>query len=252
MSGPVASRQETIEWFLTTSKRKGKVPVHKVFVQRPGALPGPGPLARFVTAGRERGLDLYLLLLLRSAGHPHKVALPAGTWARALGIATPDTASAALAKQWRWLADQRLIERGRRGSWAEVRVLREDGSGTDYPRPGHAGGTWLSLPFAYWEENWAGRLGLPAKALLLIALSLLDDFYLPEEKGPPWYGISPDTVGRGLRSLKAQGLLTERVLQRKAPGTAQGFTRQHHYTLQPPFGPLGKTSRAAKGGEVVS
>lgn len=250
MSGPVASRQETIEWFLTTSKRKGNVPVHKVFVQRSGASPGPGPLARFVSAGRERALDLYLLLLLRSAGHPHKVALPAGTWARALGVATPDTASAALAKQWRWLADHRLIERGRRGSWAEVRVLHEDGSGEDY-RKAQAGGPWLSVPFAYWHDNWIGRLGLPAKAMLLIALSLLDDYYLPEEKGPSWYGISPDTVGRGLRSLKEHGLLSERILQKKAPGTARGFTRQHYYTLQPPFGPHGKTSRAAKGGEVV-
>jgi hypothetical protein len=251
MAAPVASSRETVQWLLTTSKRKGSVPVHKVFVQhKVGKLAQPGPLANFVTAGRERALDLYLLLLLRSAGHPHKVVLPAGVWARAVGLGSSATASGAISKQWAWLEEQQLISRNRRGSRAEITVRREDASGHDY-LPGQQGGPWLRLPFAYWEENWFGKLDLPAKAVLVIGLSLLDDFYLPQEKGPEWYGLSPDSLGRGLRTLKSHGLLTERVLQKKAPGAPQGFTRQHYYTLRAPFGPKGKISGSAKGGEPV-
>ena len=251
MKAPVASTKETLSWFLETSKRRGTVPIHKVFVQRArGKRVRGGPLAKFVSAGRERALDLYLLLLLRTAGEGNKIALPSGVWARAVSVGSTDTAANAISKQWAWLEEQKLIERGRHGSLAEITVMREDGSGRPYA-PGTAGGPYLRLPFAYWADNWCGILTLPEKAVLLIALSLLDDFYLPQEKGPSWYGLSADTVGRGLRGLKDDGLLTERVLQKAAPGAPLGYTQQHHYTLRGPFGPQGKVSGSAKGGVEV-
>ena len=46
-------------------------------------------------------------------------------------------------------------------------------------------------------------------------------------------------------------LLSERVLQKKAPGAPHGFTRQHYYTLDIPFGPKGSISAAAKGGVLI-
>jgi hypothetical protein len=204
-----------------------------------------------VSGGRERALDLYLLLLLRTAGEGNRIALSSGVWARAVSVGSAGTAANAISKQWAWLEEQKLIGRGRRGSLAEITVLREDGSGRRYAA-GTAGGLWLHLPFAYWEDNWCGILTLPEKAVLLIALSLLDDFYLPQEKGPSWYGLSADTMGRGLRGLKDHGLLTERVLQKAAPGAPHGYTRQHYYTLRAPFGPQGKVSGSAKGGIEVT
>jgi hypothetical protein len=214
--------------------------------------PAPAWAARAVRVGGTRArARLYLLVLLRTAGAPHSIALPSGVWARAVGLGSAATAANAISKQWAWLEEEKLISRGRRGSRAEITVLREDGTGRAYPA-GKAGGPWLRLPFAYWERNWFGRLAVPEKAVLLIALSLLDDFYLPQEKGPAWYGLSADTVGRGLRGLKAKGVLKERVLQKAAPGAPHGYTQQHHYTLQPPFGPKGKISASAKSGVEVS
>jgi hypothetical protein len=251
MEGPVATTKQTLAWFLESSKRKGTVPIHDSFVQRgSGKRVRGGPLAAFVSARRERALDLYLLLLLRTAGEGHKIALGAGTWARAINIGSAATAANAISKQWAWLRSQKLVSRARKGNLAEITVLREDGSGRDYA-DGEAGGTWFHLPFAYWEKNWCGKLSLHEKAVLLIALSLLDDFYLPEAKGPAWYGLSPDTIGRGLRGLKARGLLTERVLQKAAPGSPLGYTRQHYYTLRAPFGPKGQTSGSAAGGVEI-
>lgn len=69
---------------------------------------------------------------------------------------------------------------------------------------------YFKLPFAYWtaDEAWHWRLTLPAKATLLIALSLKPPFVLPAERAGDWYGISPDTVDRGLRELRGYGLLS--------------------------------------------
>lgn len=86
--------------------------------------------------------------------------------------------------------------------------------------------------------------------MLLVALSLSDDFILPERRAREWYGLSPDSAGRGLRGLKDRGLIYERVMQKAAPASPNGYTRQHHYTLMPPFGPRGVKSKTAEGVEV--
>jgi hypothetical protein len=253
VTGAVATSRETLDWLLEKSKRRDSFPIHKTFLQvRQGKGLHPGPLAEFVRSQRERALDLYMLALTLATGAPHNVAQPAGVWARALGIGSSKTAAAAISKQWRWLEDHRLIRRsGRRGSFAEIMMLREDGSGGEYVA-GLRGGLWIPVPLAYWTGNWHGKLNLPGKAVLLIALSLLDDFYLPQEKGPEWYGLSPDTVGRGLVTLKRHGLLTERVLQKPAANAPHGYTRQHYYTLREPFGPKGKRSGSLQRATVVT
>ena len=99
------------------------------------------------------------------------------------------------------------MKRGRSGRRASV-TLREDGSGEPYEHPHRAGdGRWLQLPYAYWLEGYFLSLSLPAKAMLLVALSLQDGFYLPSERADDWYGISPDSADRGLRELRKAALL---------------------------------------------
>lgn len=244
MENATATSQETLLWLLKKSKRQGTVPVHNCFLQTgKGRSVTPGPLAAFVSAGRQTALDLYLLGLLLASGKPYNVAQPSGVWSRILGVGTPETAASTISKQWKWLEEQKLIARaGRRGQYAEIVMLREDGSGDPYV-PGLRGGNWFHVPFEYWTDHWFGKLSLPAKAVLLIGLSLLDDFVLPETKAPAWYGISPDTAGRGLRALREHGLLKVRRLQKPSEGAPRGFTVQHHYTLAPPFGPRGKRSK---------
>ena len=75
----------------------------------------------------------------------------------------------------------------------------------------------------------------------MIALSLNDEFRLPAEDMPDWYGISPDTAGRGLKGLIGHGLLDVREHYKTAPPSAVGYTADHLYTLQRPFGPKGQT-----------
>jgi DNA-binding transcriptional MocR family regulator len=80
-------------------------------------------------------------------------------------------------------------------------------------------------------------LPLPATAVLLIALSLPNEFLLPQRHGAQWYGLSRDTVRRGLATLEAMGLLTYRVRKKKAPLAPAGVTNERFYKL---IGPLEK------------
>ena len=82
--------------------------------------------------------------------------------------------------------------------------------------------------------------------MLLIARTLGDGFRLPQESVPDWYGISADSASRGLHGLEAHGLLSIEKRYKEAPLTPQGYTAENHYTLQPPFGPVGRQQRSLR------
>lgn len=231
-----ARSRETVAALLDGSSRD-HVPLRRSLVQLRQRGGGAGPLAQFVRARRARALDLYLLAHARASAPPYDVALPARVWARALGLTESTSGEMAVSKNWRWLEEHNLIVSRRRGRWREVQLLREDGSGDPYTHPGArgGGGDYFRLPYSYWEGNYQNRMGLPAKAVLLIALSLQDDFALPADRGAVWYGISRDTVRTGLRTLELLGLLRHRVERKSAPLERTGYTLERRYRLNAPF-----------------
>jgi hypothetical protein len=185
---------------------------------------------------------MYLLLHALASRDPWDVTLAGGVWARLLGLeARPPIASSWLSRQWAWLEQQRLVTTKRAGRHRQVTLRREDGSGRPYTHPGLAAGkkppegNYLRLPYSYWRGGFDQRLHLSGKLILLIALSLQDDFILPVEHAARWYGISVDRVHQGLRELRALALLDMRTVRRSAPLTERGFTYERHYTLRPPF-----------------
>jgi len=127
----------------------------------------------------------------------------------------------------------RLVRRERRGRLAKITALREDGSGKAYEVPtGHSwDDRYFKIPFGYWldAEPWHTTLSLRGKAALLIALSLQSPFTLPAERAPAWYGISADTLERGLRELTDCGALSRVLKVRKAPLAPAGKTRVAEY-----------------------
>lgn len=242
-SPPVASRESTIAALLARSQRKsGAVPIRWVFLQRgAGRSLHPGPLASLVRRHDERALELYLLLRAVASAAPWSSTEDARVWARALGLVRSGGQydSSAVSKAWNRLEALRLVHREREGRLASVQVLNEDGLGSPYepPSPGVRSDWYLKLPFEYWtsDRQWYRTLNLPEKAVLLIALSLPADFTLPTERCPAWYGISADTAQRGLSGLRSGGLLRGEWRVKEAPLAPQGFTREWHYTLAPPF-----------------
>lgn len=131
------------------------------------------------------------------------------------------------------------MTRSKHGRLANITLLKEDGSGEPYVLPATAGDPYLQVPVAYWrdENEWCKKLKLPAKAMLLVALSLRPPFVLPVEKAPAWYGISADTAQRGLASLQKHEFLKVARTPKRAPLAPKGFTYDSRYTLQGGFYP---------------
>jgi len=241
MSLPVVTAHDTVLELLAKAKRRQAVPLRKGFVQQSASgSPIPGPLSGFIRRHDGRALDLYLLALTVASHEPFDVQLEAGVWARALGVPTV-AGRASVSRGWRRLSQMRLITRRRERRRAVLRLLCEDGSGQPYLPPGGTNDRYLKIPSVYWTDEWYTRLTLPAKAMLLIALSLQSGFYLPREKAPAWYGVSPDTAERGLGELNRCELLSREEHIEAAPLIAQGWRMEYRYYLNPQF-----THREAK------
>lgn len=251
-SETVASQLETIEAMLERSKR-GFVPLRRVFVQERQRGGGASALAAFVTARRTLALDLYLLVHAIASSPPYDVALPAQVWARALGL-HGKAAPSVVSKNWAWLEDQRLIRSEREGRLRRVFLLDEDRSGSAYVHPGEGTdpkGDYFRLPFDYWRGLYMNRLTLPGKAVLLIALSLQlrDYFVLPREQASNWYGISADTIQRGLSELLQRGVVRYRLEYVKAPLSPRGYVAARQYKV---FPPLANVTKADAGNWLTS
>jgi hypothetical protein len=123
----------------------------------------------------------------------------------------------------------------RSGRRRGVEILREDGSAAPWANPGLAREAFFHLPLAYWTGAFARDLSLPAKAVLLIGLSLQsggrDHFELPLRRGASWYGVSPSTLRRGLAELREVGLLRRWAQERPTAGSPTGRTYDQRYAL---------------------
>ena len=246
---PVATVDQTVDTIMDA--RRSSTPLRRSFLQQgKRGEPEPGPLKAFVTNGDHRGLLLYLLALGKASAAPWDTALAAAVWARALNMDLPErpTAASTISKAWKRIEDRKLIRRSRYKRMAHIHILKEDGSGNPYEHPSTAGEPYLRIPNAFWKEGpnqnrWYRILNLPEVAMLLIARSLSDGFRLPVENAPDWYGISADTAHRGLRGLTEHGLLKVDKLFKAAPLSPAGYTADHLYTLQKPFGPMGRTQK---------
>ena len=247
--GNPATSHDTVDAITKASGRKA-FPLRRVFLQqkRDGET-RPGPLAKFVSAGDRTGLLLYFLALTKASQEPWDVSLHSEVWARALGLPLPDrpTARGRVSKAWSRIAERDLVVRARQGRLAKFTLLCEDGSGSPYTRPKKG---YLQVPHGLWtegpspSERWYQLLTLPELVFLVIARSNLDAFRLPVERGPEYYDVSADTLQRGYQGLRDRGLLLVRSSTFKAPLLPTGLSYENRYTLQPPFGPFGRVSRA--------
>jgi hypothetical protein len=236
----VASSSDTLqELLLGRGSRRSFVPVARSFVQEPKPGGGAGPLSRFVVSRRKRALDLYLLIHAVASSPPFDITLPAGVWARAMEMPASAGSAVQISTTISWLESELLIESSRVGNSRRIVLLADDGSGRPYRHPAtepqgiRAG--YFKLSFDYWLDRWHRSLDLPATTVLLIALSLPDRFFLPQRHAAQWYGVSRDTIRRGLQSLQRMGLLSYRTVKKPAPLAPSGVTRDRLYSLTGPL-----------------
>lgn len=195
-------------------------PIRHTFLQEFGNERSPGPLHKFVEERRLFALQLLLLLHCLPLRAPWSTAHPAGVWARALGKTGPG-GEGAVSRNWRWLAEQNLVCTEPFARKVRVYLLNEDGSGEKYTRSK----SFFYFPRAFFLEGWHERLGMRATVVLLVALSRTRKspnapwFELRTELQAKWYGVSPDTLQRGVDELQDAGLLqvhTRRVRDNRA------------------------------------
>lgn len=242
---PFVNPLDTVDALVRSSKRRTHFPLRHQFLQvRNDDSRSPGPLAYLVRRGDHRSLTLYLLAITKASREPFDTRLPASVWARALGLSTSNTESArsSISRTWHRLEVANLIRRQREDRMAKITLLSEDGSGSDYAAPDKGYfkvslALWLAGPVEEGDNGarWFQVLSLPELAVLLIACSLGPGFRLPQEKASDWYGISADTVGRGLRGLSNRGLLSSQRHYRQAPLSPLGYTWEVRHTLADPF-----------------
>lgn len=234
-----ATPDETLAYFLRRSGRNS-FPFRRALVQvRRGRRLAPGPLHLFAQQRRPLALDLFLLHGGLASAAPWDVRVTSMEWARMLDLPPTASSEAAVSRQWRWLAEQKLVAAPRVGRLVAVTRLMEDGSGRKYERPiGGGGGGYFRLPAAYFSRRWHAQLALPGKVALVAALAQAPTFDLPLEQAAKWYGISADTLGRGFVELQDLGLIKVWQRFKKAPNSRYGVTRVNHYAL------LGEFARA--------
>lgn len=192
----------------------------------------PGALAFFVQHRRGRALDLYLLTLGATQGTPVVPTYPAAVWARALGL-KPPSAEPNMSRLWTWLERERLVVTRRDGRLKRLTLLNPDRSGSPFPLRITATET-CRLSAGYFFGNYHNRLSLPGKAVLLVAIALGGSFTLPADV-PGWYGLSSDTIRRGISILRTVGLLDVSVVLDPAPLTGTGYVSRRTYRVLSPF-----------------
>ena len=228
----IASADETLADLLVRSRRNS-VPIRRSFLQLPDRQ--PGPLARFVEGRRGLALDLWLLLHAGASSADWDVRQPAMSWARMLDLPQTVASETTVSRNWTWLEKRKLIRTERDHRVRKVTLLMEDGSGRDFTRATGKDRGFFKLPYAYFVDRVHRDLKLAAKATLLICLAQQPTFTLPTERAAEWYGVSSDTLLRGLDELRERELIKVWSRTMKAPRSRYGYTNVNHYALQAPF-----------------
>jgi hypothetical protein len=229
---PPATPDSTRDDLLGSQTRRGPA-IRSAFLQERGGARAPGPLHRFVRERRLFALQQYLLLHCLALGYPWDAGLPAGTWARALDK-TNKGAEGTVSRSWLWLIEQQLVRTERDNRLVRAYLLTEDGSGTEYSRSRD----FFYLPLAFFRDGWHKELSLAATSVLLIGLNKSKRrpwFQLRTEQQSQWYGISPDTLQRGLDELRDGTLLHSHPRQVRDNKARFGTTTVNEYLLLDAF-----------------
>lgn len=229
-----ATSEETL-WDLLQRTRRKSIPIRRAFLQQPGRCKRPGPLAAFVQSRRPVALDLWLLLHAGAASPPWDVRQPAMSWGRMLEMPQTASTETTISRNWSWLETHKLVRTERDHRVRKVYLLMEDGSGRAFERATGQAHGFFKLPYEYFSQRWHRELKMPGKATLLICLAQAPTFTLPTEHAAHWYGISADSLQRGLDELRKLELLKVWSRAKKAPRARFGVTMENHYALQGPF-----------------
>jgi hypothetical protein len=228
-------RRENLEELLSDSHHDA-LPIRELFLQRRGTPPVPGPLAEIVRGRHHHALDQYLLVLAATARPPHQLHVNPDFWA--LLLRRPDqslrNARLAVYRSFDTLEELGLVWGESHLGAPRFQLLNEGGTGERYIHPAKVEDRYFTLPHAYWTRGLDRQLELPGKVVLLLARSLRRYFTLPLANAMPWYGISADTLSRGMDELVKARLVRYQKADVAARDAPRGTAVRKTYTLVGP------------------
>jgi hypothetical protein len=194
---------------------------------------GETPLATVLRGGRGGAvrLKLFLSILFVSKWSPHETAYPSQTWAELLGLEDPQGKGARrIADAIGWLEAHDLLAVQRRAGWPMVLTpMNESMNKEPYRRPWDDDDYYRQIPVSFWTKGWIEILSGPAVAVFLVLLhqhgtpaAAPHDIWLSAKLRAASYGISEDTMGRGIAELKFHDIISVR---RRPQGTRFDYTR---------------------------
>lgn len=218
--------------------RRTSAPVRAAFLRAnveggaPASVQGfKPPMARLVSVGRggDVRLKLELSFLWFAANPPHDLTYPARAWAALLGLKDPGVGGARRVRQALLaLEGERLVEvQTKPGRPSTIVLQDEGGDGRPYVLPGEAysrsrGGReewrdrYIRLPDELWTSGWLSILSGAALSMLLVLYveragqSSETDLWFSPRIAQERYGLSDELRAKGLRELRAAGLVTAR------------------------------------------
>lgn len=204
------------------------------------------PLSAMAVGGQggEVRLKLFLTVVWLAARHPHHVRdKTAGAYAHLFGLQQPETNGAKrVAAAIDWLVEHKFVTADRKNGRPAVLTLRHERTKETYtrPKPDNEGKVapadiWVGIPSELWSQGWIAVLSGTALTTLIIILD--ESLGRPEVKGEERTGrsgttymhitksgwvwiaesvlesrcrVSYDLWGKGLKELRAHGLIDRR------------------------------------------
>ncbi len=222
---------------LLAHSHHGTLPLREAFLQMRGSPPQPGPFSELIRGRHRHALDTYLLVVAATAAPPHELHVNPDYWS--LLLRRPDqslrNSRQAVYRSFGILQDLALLSSETHLGALRYRLLDEGGRGDRYVHPAKAGDRYFTLPHAYWGLGLDRKLDLPGKAVLLLARSLRRYFTLPLANASSWYGISSDTLRRGMDELVRARVVRYQRANVPTPKAPRGTTVRRTYTLVGPM-----------------
>lgn len=236
---------------LAEAVKRDACPLRRSFFERPAGSDSLTPLASLLRTQGEHGgkgaalrVSLLLSIIWLCAREPYTTSRVAGYWAELLDRDDPRGEGARAVRDClHELAERGFIRLSTSGSRIVIAPLMEDratdiaGQPAPYEPP-YSGGSYVTVPRAFWTEGLAGTLSGAGLAMYLVALAMTrhDDpeFYLSGAFFDERFGISRSSRKRGLAELVSRGVLDVRV-QQEPDLTTFRIMRRNIYTVTPAY-----------------
>lgn len=239
LKNPPSRAFELSDYFAGTAHHR-PAPIRRRFIK---SFDGETPrLPALIKGGRGGEMRLKVLLTAiwlttesRTKNKPY-IDYPLATWAEMCGL-NPEPAALRRVSDAisRLRSDEYFRVEVRPGQASRIFLLQEDGSEGLHTFPKDAPHGYLKIPAGLWVSQWIAALSgtaIWALLILLVERAETKPRWFPPRMTHDWYGISADTLSKGVKELEGFGLAsTKRQRIRESPPDAPHYRNEYSLHL---------------------